>query len=111
MVSFMIFDYPSTYNTIIGWTTLNKIKAVTSTYHLKMKFPMKQIMGEVTSRRCYMASLKDPNVKETLTVEEVEIRDEGAKQVENLVEIPLNEEEPNRTAYLSSLLAEDQSPD
>ena len=39
-VDFVIVDYPSPYNTIIGRPTLNKIRAVTSTYHLLVKFPM-----------------------------------------------------------------------
>jgi hypothetical protein len=38
MFSFLVANYPSTYNAILGRTTLNKMKAVLSTYHLKMKF-------------------------------------------------------------------------
>jgi hypothetical protein len=39
MVDFPVVDQPSAYNTIIGRPALNKWRAVTSTYHLMMKFP------------------------------------------------------------------------
>ena len=38
-VIFLVIDFSSTYNTIIGWPTLNAWKAATSTYHLLVKFP------------------------------------------------------------------------
>ena len=33
-VTFLIVNYSSAYNAILGWPTLNSWKAVTSTYHL-----------------------------------------------------------------------------
>ncbi|GFY81001.1 hypothetical protein Acr_01g0008100 [Actinidia rufa] len=36
---FVVVDCPSPYNAILGRPTLGGIKAITSTYHLKMKFP------------------------------------------------------------------------
>ena len=38
-LDFLEVDYPSSYNVIIGRPTLNKWKAATSTYCLKVKFP------------------------------------------------------------------------
>lgn len=38
-VNFVVVDCPSSYNSIIGRPTLNAIRAVTSTYHLLVKFP------------------------------------------------------------------------
>ena len=37
-VKFLVVNYPSVYNVIIGQPTLNAIQAVTSTYHLLVKF-------------------------------------------------------------------------
>ena len=38
-IDFLIVNCPSTYNIILGRPTLNKLRVVTSTYYLKVKFP------------------------------------------------------------------------
>ncbi|XP_059669299.1 uncharacterized protein LOC132314452 [Cornus florida] len=38
MVDFLVVDCPSSYNIILGRTALNAMKAITSTYHLLMRF-------------------------------------------------------------------------
>jgi hypothetical protein len=63
IVDFLVVDRPSAYNIIIGRSTLNKLRAITSTYHLMMKFPTKEGIGElrgnqVVALRCYNMSLK-----------------------------------------------------
>ena len=44
-VSFLVVDCSSSYNSIIGRPTLNSWKAVTSTYHLSIKFPTEHGVG------------------------------------------------------------------
>ena len=44
---FIVVDCPSPYNAILGRPTLGGTKAITSTYHLKMKFPTSTGVGEV----------------------------------------------------------------
>ena len=46
-VNFLVVDCLSSYNAIIGKPTLNSWKAVTSTYHLLVKFPMEHWVGQV----------------------------------------------------------------
>ena len=46
--NFLVVDSPSSYNVIIGRPTLNCLKAVTSTYFLKVKFLIEQGIGEIT---------------------------------------------------------------
>jgi hypothetical protein len=63
MADFLVIDQRSTYNAIIGWPMLNKLKAITSIYHLMMKFPTKKGIGElkgnqVVARKCCNISLK-----------------------------------------------------
>ncbi|GFZ07029.1 hypothetical protein Acr_18g0011990 [Actinidia rufa] len=53
----------SPYNAILGRPTLGRIKAITSTYHLKMKFPTLTGIGEVkgdqkVARQCFISAMK-----------------------------------------------------
>ena len=62
IVDFLVVDCPSAYNAIIGRPTLNRLRAVTSTYHLLVKFPTEHGIGKVrgdqiAARECYLASL------------------------------------------------------
>ena len=61
-VNFLVADCASSYNAIIGRPTLNSWKAVTSTYHLSIKFPTEHGVGQVqgdqlAARECYLAML------------------------------------------------------
>lgn len=51
-----------------------------------------------------MVSFQDPNLKEMLVVKDVEMRDQKvlkqAEPVEDIVEIPLDVNEPSRIVYL-----------
>ena len=74
-VTFFIVDYSSAYNAIHGRPTFNSWKAVTSTYHLMIKFPIEYEVGEVrgnqiTARECYIAMLKMDDHLRTMNIEE-----------------------------------------
>ena len=61
-LDFLVVDCPSSYNVIIGRPTLNRWKATTSTYCLKVKFPTENGMAKVKGdqvlvRECYQAVL------------------------------------------------------
>lgn len=63
MADFIVAKSPSSYNTILGRPMLNNIRAVTSTYHLKMKILTTTRVGEVKGeqvleKECYMQELK-----------------------------------------------------
>ena len=62
MVPFRVVDQESPYNVIIGRPTLNRIRAITSTYHLLMKFPTKDGIGimagdQSQARTCYVQGI------------------------------------------------------
>ncbi|KAL5543300.1 hypothetical protein UlMin_011010 [Ulmus minor] len=66
-VDFVLVDCPSPYNAIIGRPNLNKIRAVTSTYHLLVKFPTVGGIGILEHRDVFAWSHEDmpgidPNV-------------------------------------------------
>ncbi|GFS41352.1 hypothetical protein Acr_00g0073880 [Actinidia rufa] len=63
-LDFIVVDCPSPYNAILGRPTLGGIKAITSTYHLKMKFPSLTGIGEVkgdqkVARQCFISAMKE----------------------------------------------------
>uniref|UniRef100_A0A2N9GFI7 Uncharacterized protein n=1 Tax=Fagus sylvatica TaxID=28930 RepID=A0A2N9GFI7_FAGSY len=77
-VDFLVVNCPSAYNAIIGRPTLNRFRAVTSTYHLLLKFPTEYGIGEVkgdqvAARECYLASLGLEGQNQTMTIEEQKI--------------------------------------
>ena len=62
-VTFLVVHCSSAYNAILGQPTLNSWKAVTSTYHLMIKFPtdygMRELRGnQVAARECYVAMME-----------------------------------------------------
>ncbi|XP_059670723.1 uncharacterized protein LOC132316234 [Cornus florida] len=80
MMDFVVVDCPSSYNIILGRTTLNAMKAITSTYHLLMRFPTEYGMGEIRgdqtmARECYVASLRKIKSQEAFTIEGLEGKD------------------------------------
>ena len=65
----------SAYNAILGRPTFNSWKAVTSTYHLMIKFPIEYGVGEVhgdqvATRECYIAMLEIDEHLHTISIEE-----------------------------------------
>ncbi|XP_042951997.1 uncharacterized protein LOC122289093 [Carya illinoinensis] len=63
MTVFLVVKAPSSYNAILGRSTLNHLRAVTSNYHLKMKFPTNGGVGEARGEQalaweCYIQELR-----------------------------------------------------
>ena len=61
-VNFLVVDCSSSYNVIIGRPTLDSWKAVSSTYHLSVKFPVEYGVGQLqgdqlVARECYLTML------------------------------------------------------
>ena len=62
-VTFLVVDCSFAYNAIPGRPTFNSWKAMTSTYHLMIKFPTEYGVGElrgdqVATRKCYIEMLE-----------------------------------------------------
>ena len=97
VVTFLVVNCSSAYNAIQGQPTFNSWKAITSTYHLMIKFSTEYEVGEVrgdqmATYECYIAMLEMDdhlqamNIKEQWTV---------AEPVEGLEEILLNNFRPD----------------
>ncbi|CAA0828788.1 Unknown protein, partial [Striga hermonthica] len=64
MVRFVVVGAESSYNIIMGWTSLNAFQAVVSTYHMTIKYPVGENVGEIagdqlTSRSCYQTTVSN----------------------------------------------------
>ncbi|XP_075478812.1 uncharacterized protein LOC142519663 [Primulina tabacum] len=64
MITFTVVDTPSSYNGILGRPALKDFRAVASTYHQKLKFPVGKEVGvlcgdQKVARRCYEGIVKE----------------------------------------------------
>ena len=103
-VTFLIVDYSSAYNTILGRPTLNSWKAVTSTYHLMIKFSTEYGVGEVhrdqvAAYECYIVMLEMDNHLQTMSIEEQQT---VAEPVETLEEILLDNSRPGQMTRIGT---------
>ena len=99
-------DCPSSYNVIIGRPTLNRWKAATSTYCLKLKFSMENGVSEVKgdqvlAKECYQAILAT-NENHTWMIEEKE-----EEKVEALDTVELIDREPMKTTIVGTTISAD----
>ena len=88
-VNFLMVDCSSSYNAIIERPTLNSWKAVTSTYHLSVKFPMEYGVGEVqrdqlAARECYLAMRAMDEQVQMMDIEEMRVVAESTEALENI---------------------------
>jgi hypothetical protein len=94
MVDFLLIDRPSAYNAIMGRPALNKLKAVTSTYHFMMKFPTEEGVGvvrgdQLAARRCYNISIKKISDLTKFTV--ASVSEAKGEPIEPLDEVSVGE--------------------
>ena len=77
---FLIVDAPSAYNMLLGRPSLNAIKAISSAYHMMIKFPNVSGVGIVrgdqrVARECYLASMKQKAV-DSIYMDDLDMHDE-----------------------------------
>ena len=103
-LGFLMVDYPSSYNVIIGGPTLNGWKAAMSTYCLKVKFPIDNEVGkvkgnQVLARECYQAVLAAKE-NHTWVIEE-----KGENKMVALETVVLAEDETTKTTRIGTTLS------
>ena len=98
-------DCSSAYNAILGQPTLNSWKAVTSTYHLMIKFPTNYGVGElrgnqVAAWECYIPMIEMEDQQKKMCIREQRVM---AEPVEELEEVNLDDAQPERTTRIGTL--------
>ena len=68
MMNFLVIKVVSSYNAILGRTRISAFQAVASTYHLKIKFPSRNGVGEEKgdqqlARSCNVAALRPDEIE------------------------------------------------
>jgi len=92
----MVVNIPSSYNTLLGRPAINKLGAVVSSMHMKMKYPvhgnrMRVIrVNQRSARKCYEGSLKN-NKKRCWQLERV---DQNCEEIEFDSRVDYEEERP-----------------
>ena len=104
-VSLLDVDCSSAYNAILGCPTLNTWKAVTSTYHLMIKFPTEYGVGEVRGDQiaaceCDIAMLEIDDRLQTMCIEEQRT---VAEPMEGLEKVLLDDSRLERTTRIGTL--------
>uniref|UniRef100_A0A2N9GIU6 Uncharacterized protein n=1 Tax=Fagus sylvatica TaxID=28930 RepID=A0A2N9GIU6_FAGSY len=110
-VDFLVVNCPSAYNAIIGRPTLNRLRAVTSTYHLLLKFPTEHGIGEVrgdqiAARECYLASLGSGGQNQTMSIEEQKTLVKPSGELDT---IELEDGRPERTTKKRRVFAPERN--
>ena len=104
-VTFLVVNCSSAYNAILGRATLNSWKAVTSTYHLMIKFPTDYGVGklrgnQMAARECYVAMMEMDDHLQAMNIEEHRTT---AEPVEELEEVFLDDSNHERTTKIGTL--------
>ncbi|XP_075670088.1 uncharacterized protein LOC142639836 [Castanea sativa] len=105
-LNFLVVDCPLSYNVIIGRPTFNRWTVVTSTYYLKVKFPIENGVGvikgdQVLACKCYQAVLASKE-NHTWMIEE-----KSPETVETLETVELVEREPMKVTTIGANLGPD----
>ena len=88
-MTFLVVDCSSAYNVIFGRPTLNSWKAVTSTYHLMIKFltdyGVRELQGnQVATCECYVAMMEMDDHVHAMNIEEHRTRTEPVEKLEEV---------------------------
>ncbi|KAL0405963.1 UNVERIFIED_CONTAM: hypothetical protein Slati_3910200 [Sesamum latifolium] len=103
LLKFLVVDIPSAYNVILERPTLNAFRAVISTYHMKIKFPVIGGVGEaqvntLQACKCYVEAIKkEPKEDAPVMVQ----------PVEELLTLKLIPGDPGKDTKIGSKLKDD----
>ncbi|XP_074355783.1 uncharacterized protein LOC141695436 [Apium graveolens] len=95
MLNFQVVKAASTYNAIIGRTGIHTFKVVPSTYHMVLKFPTRNSVGEARGDHKMAHSFYVITLRPDRT---------GGQPAEDLVPIPFDPLDPEKVTYIGASL-------
>ena len=126
VADFLLIDQPSAFNAVLGRPSLRALKAITSIYHLLMKFPTPNVVGQVRGnqdkvRRCYNQAVRSASKPRQVNIvdqrppskgpldDTIDPRspDEEATTgpIEDLVNLPVDDNESSKVLKLGKNLS------
>ena len=127
MTGFLVIDQPSAFNTVLGRPSLRELSAITSIYHLLMKFPTSYGVGEVRgdqqeARQCYHQAVKaasklrqfhvvdqrppsDRSIDDTIDLRSLD-EESSTGPIEDLVDRPMDDKKPSEVLKIGKKLPE-----
>ncbi|KAL0320008.1 UNVERIFIED_CONTAM: hypothetical protein Sradi_5262300, partial [Sesamum radiatum] len=99
LLMFLVVDIPSAYNFILGRPTFNAFRAIISTYHMKIKFPMVEGVGEGNPNKRGKDPIPRPEPKDEAPV--------TVKPVKELLTVELTPGDQGRVTKIRSKMKED----
>ena len=121
MTDFLVINQPSTFNAVLDRPSLRALKAITSIYHLLMKFPtpmgVEKIHGNHSeARECYNQAVKKVSRPRQMNIVDQRPPSEGSLDdtidprspdekattgpIEDLVDLPVDDNEPSKVLKL-----------
>ncbi|KAL0402351.1 UNVERIFIED_CONTAM: hypothetical protein Slati_4265000 [Sesamum latifolium] len=129
LLKFLVVDIPSAYNVILGRPTLNAFRAIISTYHMKIKFPVVGGVGKaqadtLQAHKCYVEAIKrgkkrmleeasdeeSSNKRGKYSMHKPELKEEApvaVQPVEELLTVELIPGNPDKITKIESKMKED----
>ena len=126
MANFLVIDQLSTFNAVLGRPSLRELKAITSVYHLLIKFPTPHGVGEFKggqqkARQCYQQIVKVASKSRQFHVVDQRPPSEGPLDdtidprspdeecttgpIEDLVDLPVDDKEPSKVLKIGKNLS------
>ncbi|KAL0322065.1 UNVERIFIED_CONTAM: hypothetical protein Scaly_2502900 [Sesamum calycinum] len=107
LLKFLVVDIPSAYNVILGRPTLNAVRAIISTYHMKIKFPVSGGVGEAQGDtlqvlKCYVEAIR--RGKKRKLEESPKIEDSNKRGKDPVLSLEPDKETPATVQLVEELL-------
>ena len=126
MADFLVIDQPSAFNVVLGRPSLRALKVITSIYHLLIKFPTPNEVGQVRGnqeevRSCYNQAVRSASRPRQVNIIDQWPPSEGplddtidprsldeeatTRPIEDLVDLPVDYKEPTKVLKLRKNLS------
>ena len=113
MLNFLVIKVVSSYNAILGRTEISAFQAIASIYHLEIKFPSRNGVGQEKgdqqlAQSCYVSALRPNGIGgQVLPIEDMDVREDEERRVkpaEDLILFPLDIINPEKVTYVGASL-------